>query len=183
MSPRSRSFPAVVGVLVALLIVLALAMGLTLRHPASPTRQTTATTRPTNPDPALTPVEVVTAILAALKNNDPATDDGLRTTFRFASPGNQAGTGPVDRFVAMVKKSPYDALINHRAARIKPIDMDDQRAVCLVRVVARDGRGVFFLWNLSKQTAAAGPYHDCWMTDGVSPIEPPPGEEPTEERI
>jgi len=95
---------------------------------------------------------------------------------------NQRATGPADRFVAMVKKPPYDALINHRSARIKPIEMDDQRAVCVVRVVAQDGHRTYFLWNLSKQSAD-GPLNNCWMTDGVSPIEPPPGEEPAEERI
>jgi hypothetical protein len=184
MSPRSRSL-AVVIFLVALLVALAVAMAFTLRNPAplTGTSATAATTRPTDPDPSLTPVEVVAAVLAALNNNDSATDDGLRTTFGFASPGNQAATGPVERFAAIVKKSPYDALINHRAARVKPVDMDDQRATCLVRVVARDGRRVFFLWNLSKQTAVTGPFHDCWMTDGVSPIEPPPGEEQPQERI
>lgn len=183
MSPRSRSLPAIV-MLVALLVALIVGAAFVLRRPGSQggAAVAAATSRPTNPDPSLTPVQVVDAVLAALKNNHSDTDDGLRTTFRFASPANQRATGPADRFVAMVKKPPYDALINHRAARVKPVEMDDQRAVCLVRVVAQDGHRTYFLWNLSKQSAD-GPLNNCWMTDGVSPIEPPPGEEPAEERI
>lgn len=180
MSPRKGSLPPVV-ILVALLIALLIGAAFVLRR-SGPQGGAAATSRPTNPDPSLTPVQVIDAVLAALKNNHPDTDDGLRTTFRFASPANQRNTGPADRFVAMVKKPPYDALINHRSARIKPIEIDDGRAVCLVRVVAQDGHRTYFLWNLSKQSAD-GPLNNCWMTDGVSPIEPPPGEEPPEERI
>jgi hypothetical protein len=178
MPARPRTFLAI-AFLAAVAVIAALSF---VYRSAGPHAAATATSRPTNPDPALTPVEVVAAVLAALKNNDPATDDGLRTTFRFASPANQRVTGPVDRFVAMVKKAPYANLINHRAARVKPIEMDDARAVCLVRVVATDGHRTYFLWNLSKQSTD-GPLNNCWLTDAVSPIEPPPGEEPPEERI
>src|SRR3954468_9434231 len=49
------------------------------------------TTRPAlqDPDPALAPEQVVRAVLDALKQNN-ADDDGIRTTFKFASAANQA---------------------------------------------------------------------------------------------
>lgn len=133
------------------------------------------------PDPALSPADAVTAILAALRDNHADTDDGIRTTFRFASPANQAVTGPIDRFITMVKRPPYGALVNHRAASVRPIDMDGQRAALLVTVIDRDGRRVHFLWLLSKQ--ADGPQKDCWMTDAVSPARPPPDEQDDPERV
>jgi hypothetical protein len=135
-------------------------------------------TRPTAPDPALSPAEAVTAVLAALRNNPADSDDGIRTTFRFASPANQAATGPVDRFIAMVKRPPYAALVNHRAASVRPIESDGSHAALLVTVIDREGRRVYYLWVLSKQ--AAGPLKDCWTTDAVSPARPPPGEEADE---
>src|SRR3954468_15758375 len=92
MTPRSRSLPAVVILVVALLAVAA-ALVFVLRGPTLRPAPGAAATRPTAPDPSLTPDQVVAAVLAALKNNDPATDDGVRTTFRFASPANQRVTG------------------------------------------------------------------------------------------
>jgi hypothetical protein len=181
MSPRARALPAVLSALavlgVTLLVVLALQQPGTL-----PTKvaATTPSTRPMAPDPALSPVEAVTAVLAALRDNNDA-DDGIRITFRFASPANQAVTGPVDRFITMVKRPPYGALVNHRAANVRPIEADDQHAALLVTVVDRDGRRAYYVWMLSKQ--ADGPQKDCWMTDAVSPARPPPEEREDEERV
>ncbi|MSV29914.1 MAG: hypothetical protein EXQ52_14390 [Bryobacterales bacterium] len=57
-----------------------------------------------DPGPALTPAEVVRTQITALRNNDkPRKDAGIATAFRFASPGNRAATGPLDRFILMVK--------------------------------------------------------------------------------
>ena len=179
MSPRpfrpARALPALFIALA--LIAVAIVVVLALQRPGTPptgVSTATPTTRPTAPDPALSPAEAVTAVLAGLRDNNAETDDGIRTTFRFASPANQAVTGPVDRFITMVKRRPYAALVNHRAASVRPIDMDGQRAALLVTVIDRDGRRAYFLWVLSKQ--ADGPQKDCWMTDAVSPARPPPDE-------
>lgn len=179
MSHRTRSWFAVV-----LLVGLSASLMVALRRFADRRGLTAgpAATQPTAPNPALTPDQVVAAVLAALKNNDPATDDGVRTTFRFASPANQRVTGPEDRFVTMVKQPPYDALINHRSSRVRPIEVDEAHALLIVRVVGPDLRRTYFRWILSRQTAD-GPVKDCWMTDGVSPIPPPPGDDATDERI
>jgi hypothetical protein len=178
MSSRARALPAV---LIALaLIGVGLVLFLASQRPPNRVAgdsPTAPTTRPTSPDPALSPVEAVTAVLAALRDNNPADDEGIRTTFRFASPSNQAVTGPVDRFITMVKRPPYAALLNHRAASVRPIDADGQHAALGVTVVDHDGRRVHYLWMLSRQ--ADGPQRDCWTTDAVSPARPPP-EEPDE---
>ncbi|MDH3252939.1 MAG: DUF4864 domain-containing protein, partial [Ignavibacteria bacterium] len=64
------------------------------------------------PDPSLSPQEVVKIQLHALKNNDEA-DNGIRIAFRFASPGNQAATGPLDRFIALLKGPSYGEMLNY----------------------------------------------------------------------
>jgi hypothetical protein len=181
MSARAPSMPVIV-ILVAVVVVAILAVITFVRPPGTAKVVRSHTTFPTAPNPAMNPEQVVSAILAALRDNDPETDDGVRTTFAFASPANQAMTGPVDRFVAMVKQPPFALLINHRSARVTPMKGDESRAIDLVRVVGRDGHRIYFAWELSKQTAD-GPLKDCWRTDGVRPVRPPPGEDEPEERI
>jgi hypothetical protein len=181
--PRPARVTPVVLIAIALIALLSATASWFWDGPARARRPVAApTTFPTAPAPALTPDRVVAAVLAALKDNDPATNAGLRTTFRFASPANRQFTGPEDRFVAMVKQPPYGALINHRSSRVMPIEVDEAHALMVVRVVAPDLRRAYFKWTLSRQTAD-GPLKDCWMTDGVSPSPPPPGEDAAEERI
>jgi hypothetical protein len=185
MTPRRRPARALPGILIAIALVgIGVIVFLALQRPtlhAAGGSVTAPTTHPSAPDPALSPAEAVTAVLAALRDNSTATDDGIRTTFRFASPANQAVTGPVDHFIDMVKRPPYAALVNHRAASVRPLDVNGQRAALLVTVIDRDGLRAHFLWVLSKQ--ADGPQKDCWMTDAVSPARPPPDERDDAERV
>jgi hypothetical protein len=129
-------------------------------------------TRPVakEPDPALSPEQVMRAVLDALKDNN-AKDDGIRTTFKFASPANQAVTGPVERFIPMVKNPAYRALINHQSAKVGKVERKDDRAAAYVLVVDANGRAAYFVWQLSRQKEGA--LKDCWMTDGVAPVQPP----------
>ena len=68
-----------------------------------------ATHRPqTEPDPSLSPRDVVSIQIEALKNNDiPYKDRGIEVTFNFASPTNKRMTGPIERFKAMVHGPVY----------------------------------------------------------------------------
>jgi hypothetical protein len=58
------------------------------------------------PDPALDPADAVRVQVQALAENG-ADDAGIALTFRFASPDNRRQTGPLGRFVAMVKGPVY----------------------------------------------------------------------------
>ena len=40
------------------------------------------------------------------------------TVFAFASPANQAATGPVERFASMLRTPAYEPLLRHRSADI-----------------------------------------------------------------
>ena len=127
--------------------------------------------KPVEPSRALAPAQVIQILLAALKHNDsPNADDGIRTAFRFASPGNRLMTGPEERFIRLVKNPLYRPLLNHRSSDVRPIQISDDRAAQRVKLIDASGSPAIFVFTLSRQTLE--PYKDCWMTDGVERIQP-----------
>ncbi len=122
------------------------------------------------PSPKLTPREVVEAQLAALRSNDePSPDDGIRTAFRFASPENKRSTGPVERFIEMVRNPLYAPLLNHRTAVVSDTTQKGDLARIKVTLIAADGQEAAFVWILARVTTdeCAG----CWMTSTVMRVE------------
>ena len=122
------------------------------------------------PAPGLDPSEVVRIQVEALRNNS-LLDEGIELTYRFASPGNKRVTGPLVRFTAMVRSPPYDRLLNHRSARYGPLAVSGDEAYQRVIVTDAAGEEVVYHWVLSRQSE--GQYKDCWMTDGVLPVQHP----------
>jgi hypothetical protein len=56
-----------------------------------------------NPNPELTPQQVVEFQLDTLRHNDePTTDAGIERSFRFASPSNRLVTGSLSHFSEIV---------------------------------------------------------------------------------
>ncbi len=122
------------------------------------------------PNPNLSPDEVVEIQLAALADNDsPAPDDGIRVTFKFASPANRKITGPVENFILLVKNPLYLPLLNHATSEVRNLDTTKTVAQRHVIVTDAEGRRATFIWILSKQPD--GPHKDCWMTDSVQRLE------------
>ena len=64
------------------------------------------------PSPNLKANEIVMIQLNAMKQND-QTNKGIEITFRFASPKNKIQTGPLSRFIMLVKNPAYSPLLNH----------------------------------------------------------------------
>ena len=126
----------------------------------------------TEPSPKLSPAQVVSAQLAALKNNDDG-DTGIRITFRFASPGNKAQTGPIERFIAMLKNPAYQPMINYKSDHREPIEVDGSVARQVVTLVSSSGKRTRYLFVLSKQKQP--PCRGCWMTDAVMRPDPMSG--------
>jgi hypothetical protein len=154
--------------LAAVVVLIGLGLFASIAFPADAPPATRPS--PKGPDPKLSPEQVMRAVLDALKENN-ANDDGIRTTFKFASPANQAVTGPVERFIPMVKNPAYRALINHRSAKVGRVEHKDDRAAAYVLVVDANGHAAYFVWQLSRQKE--GELKDCWLTDGVAPVESP----------
>ena len=130
-----------------------------------------------HPAPSLSPGDVVTIVLNALKHNDdPRPDAGIATTFEFASPANREATGPLPRFATMIKNPAYRAMLGFRSVTRGRLELDGHHARQRVVIVGQDGSQVTYVFVLSKQ--ADGPFANCWMTDGVirqKDPEPPPG--------
>lgn len=122
------------------------------------------------PRPDLSPEDVVSIQLEALRHNDsPSRDAGIATTFRFASPANRVAAGPLDNFADLVKTSAYRAMINHRRVERGPMHVDGDDARQRVVVYSATGARVPYMFFLSRQHG--GPCDGCWMTDGVTRID------------
>ncbi|MEL6615366.1 MAG: DUF4864 domain-containing protein [Bacteroidota bacterium] len=126
----------------------------------------TATMPDPDPSPDLTPQEVIQLQVEALQVGD---DEGIETAFRFASPGNRATTGPLDRFTRMVREG-YGDMLGFERAEFGRMVVEGDEAVQRVTLIQPDGRRTAYLFALSKQSG--GPYADCWMTDAVMPVPP-----------
>jgi hypothetical protein len=122
---------------------------------------------PTEPAPGLTPAAVVAAQLSALKEDS---EQGLARVFAFASLDNQAQTGPVAHFAAMIREG-YPELLGHASAELGPLELKEDTAAQAVDITARDGKRFHYLFILSRQPS--GDCEGCWRTDSVlnSPAE------------
>lgn len=121
------------------------------------------------PRPDLTPEQVVQYQVSALQHNDdPKSDAGIERVFRFASPSNKQVTGPLEKFVQIVKSPAYSPMLNNASSSIVGSEQKDNQAKVTVKVVAADGSHVTYVFVLSKQSE--GEFNNCWMTDGVAPL-------------
>ncbi len=122
-----------------------------------------------SPSTDYSPEDVVKIVIDALANNNSPFDDaGIVITFSFASPENRSQTGPIDRFIRMVKAAPYGDMVNHSSSRFSEIAMDGDEAYQYVQLTTFDGSQVVYGFRLRKQQA--GEYAGMWMTDAVWPV-------------
>jgi hypothetical protein len=154
------------------LLAIALACAAMLAMFAPRARAGDASTQPDSPspDPKLKPQDVVRIVIDALSKND-ANDNGIRTTWKFASPNNQSVTGPVERFIPMVKSPGYAPMLNSKSAQYSDPQIQGDQAIQMVLLTAADGTKIAYVFQLSRQTDN-GPLKGCWMTDAVVPLKP-----------
>ena len=120
----------------------------------------------TEPDPSLSPQDVVSIQIEALRNNDiPYADRGIEVTFNFASPANKRVTGPLDRFKVMVRNPNYGPMINHRSARYENLMVEGDFARMDVILNSKKGDYLGYRFILSRQHG--NEYEGSWMTDAV----------------
>ncbi len=123
------------------------------------------------PSPSLdhSPEDVVRIVISALANNNAPFDNaGIITTFSFASPANKSQTGPIDRFIRMVKADPYGDMVNHSQSRFSEVAIEGNNAYLYVQLTTNNGSQVVYGFRLSKQTE--GEFEGMWMTDAVWPV-------------
>ena len=120
------------------------------------------------PQPTLKPNEVVRLQLLAMQKND-VSDHGIEITFRFASPSNKIQTGPLKRFIRLVKNPSYRHLLNHHSVNFLDLTIKENIAIQDVIITTTTGRRIGYRFRLSLQKSIE--YLDCWMTDAVMPFE------------
>ncbi len=157
--PALRVVPFGVGTVMRLVWVGALLV--VLAAPATATHLPQA-----EPDPSLSPHDVVSIQIEALRNNDtPYENRGIEVTFNFASPANKRLTGPLERFKAMVRNPIYGPMINHRTAKYETLKIESEIAQIDVILTSNDGEYLGYRFILSRQQGNR--YEGSWMTDAV----------------
>ena len=119
------------------------------------------------PGPELKPNDVVRLQLLAMQQND-ETDIGIEVTFRFASPANKKQTGPLQRFIRLVRNPSYRPLLNHTNATFLELTVEENFAVQEVVITTSNGERIGYRFRLSIQKGPV--YPGCWMTDSVVPF-------------
>ena len=119
------------------------------------------------PEPELKPNDVVRLQLLAMQQNDDS-NFGIEVTFRFASPSNKIQTGPLKRFIRLVRNPSYRPLLNHINATFLELNIEEDFAVQDVIITTSNGKRIGYRFRLSIQKGTL--YPGCWMTDSVIPF-------------
>ncbi len=124
----------------------------------------------TEPDPSLSPQDVVSIQIEALGNNDtPYENRGIEVTFNFASPANKRMTGPLERFKVMVRNPTYGPMIDHRSAKYENLVVEGESARIDVILISKENEYLGYRFFLSRQQG--NEYEGSWMTDAVIPFD------------
>eukprot|EP01129_Flabellula_baltica_P005132 TRINITY_DN1831_c0_g1_i1.p1 TRINITY_DN1831_c0_g1~~TRINITY_DN1831_c0_g1_i1.p1 ORF type:complete len:129 (-),score=2.71 TRINITY_DN1831_c0_g1_i1:4-390(-) len=119
-----------------------------------------------HPHPNIGPDRVIETQLLCFQHCDtPTPNHGIELAYRFASPENRAWTGPIQRFICMIRNPLYECLVNFDRSRFEPVSEGGSRWKITIE---KEGVGSVFIWELSRQEG--GVYAGCWMTDSVIKI-------------
>ena len=128
----------------------------------------TANAEITKPNNSIEPYQVLKIQLRSLKNNDnPYKDSGIIQTWEFAHPNNQKNTGPLNRFIVMLKGDSYKMLLNHKEHKIIEVKLTNSVASYEVTILDKNKLYHKFNWQVEKYTKD-GTLKDCWLTTMVS---------------
>ena len=120
------------------------------------------------PNIGIEPAKVVKIQLNGLmKNDQPNIDDGIKQTWEFAHPSNKKYTGPLPKFINMLKSGNYKMLLNHIDNEIIEVFKSDSQYGFEVTILGKDKNYYKFQWVVEKYYEE-GPLKDCWLTTSVS---------------
>ena len=118
------------------------------------------------PNDKFSPLEVVDIQLTSLQSNS-NDDKGIYQCWLFAHPENKKYTGPLGRFVAMIRSNPYDVLLGSLFFETKLISKNQTEAKVEVFLDGKNKNRYKIMWILSKSNISIK-CTNCWMTIGVS---------------
>ena len=120
------------------------------------------------PNNGIKPYQVVKIQLTGLMNNDiPNKNSGIEQTWEFAHPSNKKYTGPLSKFVNLLKSKSYNMLLNHLESEIIEVFKTNNKYGFEVIILANDKNYYKFQWIVEKYYND-GPLKDCWLTTSVS---------------
>jgi len=113
------------------------------------------------------PALVVRIQVGALRQNDPETNDGVRTLWRFASYANKRFNKGYTGFVNRMTSPEYRPLYRYDRVTFGPVERDGVTASQQVTVAGPNGTATYE-WGLVRR----GDDGDgCWLTDGVARVD------------
>ena len=129
---------------------------------------TTAKADLIKPNSEIGPNQVVKIQLNGLmKNDEPNLNNGIKQTWEFAHPSNKKYTGPLSKFITLLKGQNYKMLINHLDNEIIEIFKTSNKYGFEVTILSNDKNYYKFQWVVEKYYEE-GPLKDCWLTISVS---------------
>ena len=129
---------------------------------------TTAKADLIKPNSEIGPNQVVKIQLNGLmKNDEPNLNNGIKQTWEFAHPSNKKYTGPLSKFITLLKGQNYKMLINHLDNEIIEIFKTSNKYDFEVTILSNDKNYYKFQWVVEKYYEE-GPLKDCWLTISVS---------------
>lgn len=112
---------------------------------------------------------VVAIQVGALRNDPPDSDEGINTTWQFATPQTRQTIGSLERFVDVIERG-YEPLLTAETVTYGPLTGED--GFVSTRVTVRNGsRSTTYRWVLERQSV--GPRAGCWLTAAVFEVENP----------
>lgn len=115
------------------------------------------------PNKSLMPKEVVEVQMKALARYQD-NREAIHQVFAFASPANQAVTGPIKKFEQMIMSEPYYSMVDCQHWMVGRTVEKGGIATLLVTTIDSKDRVSVYRFYLSKQTDQCP---GCWMTDRV----------------
>ena len=119
-----------------------------------------------SPNDKFSLLEVVDIQLTSLQSNS-NDNKGIYQSWLFAHPENKKYTGPLGRFVSMIRSNPYDVLLGSLFFETKLISLNQTEAKVEVFLDGKNKNRYKILWILSKSNISKK-CTNCWMTIGVS---------------
>lgn len=117
------------------------------------------------PNPLLSPDDVVKIQLDALQNNDlMPNNEGIRFAFAYASPMNRQALGSLDDFIKLIKETVYRRMIGFERAELELMQIEGEMARQDVHLLKKNAC-FSYLFLLSRQHR--DPFYGYWMTDAV----------------
>lgn len=106
------------------------------------------------------------SLLTALRTNDPRTDDGVRTVWRFGSPDFWWYAGSYSEFLRVMERPPFEHLVGFESLERRTVTTFGDTARLTVTVAGPQGERFTYAVALTRHSRE--PREGCWLVDGLA---------------